>query len=642
MEGVAIWSGPILRRCQRELVCMQVATSTAISDAVALELFRILEKGASEKLEGKLKVREVKILGACFLSMLTFIPTIPLPTEVEIGYDLIINGISITKNNQNVCFVGRTLPSFVVQSDRQPLNLAFVSCRKPHFDGEDAISAILSRYGRPAERPHAIVLGGDQIYADDVNVHTSLLLHISVAGKLNTKDPVTFVASKISREQFFEDFSDRRNLLKDFTSGMMDYQLISWPEFVGMYLIAWSPNLLASLTDDELPREKDYKILCANSSDRFKSGELKEFVQKLIADAKIYALLMANTPIYMVGDDHEITDDWGIDGNWIDRNISPDKVWRAPDFPNRPNPNSVDVIRHGMASYFLFQIWGNDPENNQDMVEIFRDVSLLADYGKTETLKVAREIDQALADFTSGGGFCCSIQTNPVVVIIDTRMDRGPVSASSIRRENRDINLFGDTTKEKLKSLIQNSNGHEVVVCSPVPIFNIHLLRGLQERFNRTFDFDEWSANPIDLLRLMSVAKRKKLYYLSGDVHFSSSATIRLMCGAEELKVVQIVSSAVKNGNDAVAGLLDRRGTKHFIFKYNSLSGKGSVSEFNSDVSVLSSSFYQLICVCDFAPSLIKDANVFYGQFDGTGFVGRWLTQNEQTETLLRRDFDLD
>ncbi len=56
---------------------------------------------------------------------------------------------------------------------------------------------------------------------------------------------------------------------------------------------------------------------------------------------------MANIATYMIFDDHEVTDDWNISFRWV-REI-------------RNSRFATSILRNGLASYTIFQAWGNDP-----------------------------------------------------------------------------------------------------------------------------------------------------------------------------------------------------------------------------------------------------------------------------------------
>ncbi len=56
---------------------------------------------------------------------------------------------------------------------------------------------------------------------------------------------------------------------------------------------------------------------------------------------------LANVPTYMIGDDHEITDDWYFSRQWRERVFT--------------RTLGVDIIRNGLTAYTVMQAWGNDP-----------------------------------------------------------------------------------------------------------------------------------------------------------------------------------------------------------------------------------------------------------------------------------------
>ena len=56
---------------------------------------------------------------------------------------------------------------------------------------------------------------------------------------------------------------------------------------------------------------------------------------------------LANVPTYMIGDDHEITDDWYFSRQWRERVFT--------------RTLGVDIIRNGLIAYTVMQAWGNDP-----------------------------------------------------------------------------------------------------------------------------------------------------------------------------------------------------------------------------------------------------------------------------------------
>lgn len=57
--------------------------------------------------------------------------------------------------------------------------------------------------------------------------------------------------------------------------------------------------------------------------------------------------MLANVPTYMIMDDHDATDDWNLNPIWVER-VNKTAFGRA-------------ILRNALASYTVFQDWGNDP-----------------------------------------------------------------------------------------------------------------------------------------------------------------------------------------------------------------------------------------------------------------------------------------
>ena len=69
--------------------------------------------------------------------------------------------------------------------------------------------------------------------------------------------------------------------------------------------------------------------------------------------------LLANVPTLMIFDDHEITDDWNLNLEWIRRTQDPAKA--VPTEAKVPTALARAVLRNGLVAYAIFQAWGNTP-----------------------------------------------------------------------------------------------------------------------------------------------------------------------------------------------------------------------------------------------------------------------------------------
>jgi hypothetical protein len=316
------------------------------------------------------------------------------------------------------------LPSFVVPpADVASLRLAHGSCRKPHGgdEGEPDALAILDEVialslgvsaTDPAtvstpeapptsnrERPHQLVLTGDQIYADDVQA--GMLTALMEAGDelLGWKEEVPGV---VVWNQFMAWPGWRTRLLamQEIVEvpdiGTTDYSanhLLTFAEWTAMYLFAWSDALWARSEDGlgvVLPKA-DYRLQwtetvdVAETIDNLADGKIIDSEYKLWADLGAYLdkfseeiaevwndtvdqamrygasvrkvrRLLANVATYTICDDHEITDDWFLDRDKTNRLLGVDAEGSTADLGPR-------LLRNGLSAYAIFQHWGNVPSD---------------------------------------------------------------------------------------------------------------------------------------------------------------------------------------------------------------------------------------------------------------------------------------
>ena len=339
------------------------------------------------------------------------------------------------------------LPSFALPPEKlEELRILYGSCRRPaneHPDAmamiDDFVTADLQNplYENASKRPHQLVLGGDQIYADDVWAGHMRMLNPLANELVGTfKDPTSSSPNELIPVETMP--VDRRDLvaaraedpinhpdgwgpggpthipcgLTPFPAGRRksqvmrvaqmtttdaESQLYSFGEFAAMYLMVWSnacwplpkdwpeakdvfappgptgkvtpapeyelPKVWDALTASDVGEKKDAKYEeCRDLEDAeleacvlrqrqqalekrhaFKVEQLTQFHAGL---PKVRRTL-ANVPTYMIMDDHDVTDDWNLNPMWVAR-VNKTAFGRA-------------ILRNGLASYAVFQDWGNDP-----------------------------------------------------------------------------------------------------------------------------------------------------------------------------------------------------------------------------------------------------------------------------------------
>ena len=253
---------------------------------------------------------------------------------------------------------GPKWPSFVLPPDvgradgAHPLDRLRVchgSCRKPHGEGFDALPTmdlILEKSLKPDAghlRPHMLFLTGDQIYADDVA--DALLALLSDAGEvlLGWPEAETLPGKEKSpgpgHRAAFGEAIGLTSMKKDKPEYGKSH-LLYFAEYAAMYLFAWSDVLW--------PDKLDYpwsEVIISGSTFDLETERLQQFQRTL---PKVRRAL-ANVPVYMIFDDHEITDDWNLTLRWVSCVLDQD------------NPAGRRVIMNGLLAYAIFQAWGNTP-----------------------------------------------------------------------------------------------------------------------------------------------------------------------------------------------------------------------------------------------------------------------------------------
>lgn len=174
-------------------------------------------------------------------------------------------------------------------------------------------------------------------------------------------DDQPYVASRISPPQ-------REKELKEFaalTSDAMAAHLMFLGEFYMMYLFTWSDVLWRQYETSQNDNGEDVVM---TGSIKLRSydetvpnysllGALnKRNLEKIRVDTETFAKslskvrrVLANIPTLMIFDDHEVTDDWNLNEDWL-RKVN-DSVM------------GPSVLRNALSAYAIFQDWGNQPKD---------------------------------------------------------------------------------------------------------------------------------------------------------------------------------------------------------------------------------------------------------------------------------------
>ena len=362
-----VLAGPVLRKVTPESVTVWLATRKP--GKVTLKVF--VATDSARLLEG---ARHTVALGSnLHLVAVTARrqpPAAPLIENVIYRYQLTFDfddnlstDLATATGNAQLAYPPYTQPTFCLPpADVNNLRILHSSCRIPHGNGRDClpiVSEMIAQTAKtPLQRPHQLLLMGDQIYADDVGAAFLLLLTDAANTLLGWKETLPVPGGPKHADQL-PPFA-RRDMLDDagFTSEDLDSHLMALGEYLCMYLFVWSDVLWSSTN---IPTWGDVVDTLKASL----GGYLGKFQNTLttkhdsivsdIAQVQLFHTslpevrrALANIPTYMICDDHEVTDDW---------NMTLEIAAKLHD-----DPLGRRIIRNGVVAYAVCQHWGNCPE----------------------------------------------------------------------------------------------------------------------------------------------------------------------------------------------------------------------------------------------------------------------------------------
>ncbi len=324
-------------------------------------------------------------------------------------------------------------------------------------------------------------------------------------------------------------------------------------------------------------------------------GQRRNLEKFALGQAKVRRAL-ANVPTYMIFDDHDVTDDWNLNPEWCRRVLAADAA--------RPQPLGRQVIRNALASYALFQDWGNDfvryasgAPGSQVLAQIERLFTPPA--GPWPQAAAARELDRLFGldllpqpvDPTRPRGRHAAADPpmkwhytveGPqfTVAVLDNRTRRG---FASIFGPPGNV---GTTMIDDQVPSAPLPAGHEVlIVVAPLQVlapsvFDEIVAPGAYRAFDlgspskigvgrggeampglNPDAIESWALDAITFEALTArLAPHRKVVLLSGDVHNSTATQLSYWRKgqAEPARILQFVSSGFKNVMPSYLTLIDQ------------------------------------------------------------------------------------
>lgn len=549
----AILAGPILRHVSQDTLIVWLVCSAPYP--ITLQCYEqgyqqdslLAEKQFSPPHEGYIKLAE-----HVHVHLLVLKPEQPLPQDKWLSYDLGLEHDGKLEWLQalapHILYDDEPRPCFVIKSYLN--QILHGSCRRPHYKGPDGLLEVdralhLTHSTRDdlAEQPALLLLTGDQVYMDDVAGPMLLAIHqaLKPLGFPREYLPGSRIKDSHELHRNLDAYYHRANLLPEldsegheikktffsaskkpiFTSSSADNHLISLAEMVTMYLLVWSPqlweytNLDAIKFPDKKRQERYEKELIA--------------IKRLRSEVATVQRVLANLPVYMIFDDHDITDDWNLSRRWEENAYS--------------HPFSRRIIGNALIAYLVCQAWGNAPQNfSPTMLDKIRHVV---------TGNAVKAHDELVSDLIAFNGWEYKVKTEPPIVVIDSRTRRW-------RSDRKPSHPSGLLDWEGLMDLQQALLGHDkgVILVSPAPIFGVKIIEVVQRVFTwigypLLVDAENWMAHRKAAYTILSIFRHRRTPHnfviLSGDVHYSFVYDVRIRHHEKTPHIWQITSSGIKN-----------------------------------------------------------------------------------------------
>jgi hypothetical protein len=538
-----IIAGPIIRKVSSQEVCIWLMTT---EDCHCETAFYDTDKKGVEKQFGLTQsVSTVPIGTRAFVKLVTAQFDTDLPLSQPVFYDIhFTTSTGTSALNEcipDITYPEQRLPSFEVH---QRINdLLHGSCRKPHHNSADGLVRVCKELGERIqegkERPAHLMMSGDQVYTDDVAGPMLSAIHQVMAllglhneewqGALanNTQELVNHSLSFYEREQLLPKTPDNKALYKSFiaakrkpifTSVNARNHLVTLSEMMSMYMLVWSPALWDFIDlPDSTPLEP-YKA-------RF--DEEKAAIEHFIMGLAEVRRGLAHIPVYMIFDDHDVTDDWNLTRDWEEAAYG--------------HPFSKRIIGNALISYWLCQGWGNAPEKFTSLFKQIPDFF---------TKSALNNHDKLVDVLLSWDQWHYTLDTSPKVVVLDTRTQRWRSESSGGKPSGL---MDWESLSEMQQELI---NQPSIIMVSAAPIFGVKLIEAVQKFFTLcghalTVDAENWMAHRGTASVILNIFRHVKtpphFVILSGDVHYSFVYDVTLKFRRNSPKIVQVTSSGIKN-----------------------------------------------------------------------------------------------
>ena len=486
-----------------------------------------------------------------------------------------------------ISYFEHQLPTFSLPpNDLNQLRIAHGSCRKLHGGGQDAVQMLDDLINHHATQPnsrlHQLFFTGDQIYGDDVadpllwvatDIGDTLLgweenlpFSSTETTCYHTKKPKELLPG--SRTEIAREYGGFTAMLID-TPHESKSHLLSLGEYFATYLLAWSPILWL-----DIPQGKDIH----QDTKQAKSWDREaRILKQCIAQLWKVRRALANVPVYMICDDHDISDDWYLNQAWCTGVLGKSLGKRA--------------VQNGLFAYAIFQAWGNTPQQFEagKTGEILLQAAEVwsASAGTNQLAESAISQCLGLPQISSETGLP-EFRLDKDVLVLDRNYPDGMLPLEwhyTIRSSQHEVIVLDTRTWrgypqeddlappmllsptafiQQIQKPLEMSNSKVKItfVVIPTNLVSLQIIDIFQKQelakgnvFNSDVG-DAWNFHEAALSRLLAelFRNRQQVVVLSGDIHYAGAVRLNYWStenhqqNSKAKVLAQLTSSAFKNG----------------------------------------------------------------------------------------------
>lgn len=537
---IKVIAGPIVRKLDSKQLVLWLVTDDNIEPHCDL----INSDGISE-IQYTQRNITFQVGTYAFIHHLVIDFTSPLAPGSKLSYDIHFASaqppLSLARIMPQLCYPGQT--RFSVQWLPNVQQVLHGSCRKPHHVEPDALTRVdellAECIANQTPPPSALIMSGDQVYVDDVAgpMLQAIQYTINTLGLFDEAIPGATVTSYAALASHPHGFYQRTELLPHdklnedvqeaffqaklkpiFTSVNAKNHLITAAEMFAMYFLVWSDTLWQDITFD-------LSHIAEEHHKTFQEEQLA--IEDFASSLDKVRRALAHIPVYMIFDDHDVTDDWNLTRGWEELAYG--------------NAFSKRIIGNALLGYWLCQGLGNAPDSYQELID---------DFSPSFTPQGIQQHEALLDALFDWNHWHFSINSEPGIVVLDTRTHRW-------RSEDDPDKPSGLMDWERLQELKKAVTGKDsVIIVSAAPIFGVKFIEAIQRLFTffgqaLTVDAENWMAHQGTAKVLMDIFNSdntaNQFIILSGDVHYSFVYDLRLRFTKQSPTIHQITASGFKN-----------------------------------------------------------------------------------------------